>query len=351
VEVERGSPDSQKLFQKMKNSQERQKPMFLAGDIGGTNTRLGFFELERERVKPVVVKTYPSKEHPSLDEIVGQFVREHPFPFVTACFAIAGPVDEGRVATTNLAWIVDAVRLAESLRLKKVALINDLEAIGYGLAELEQKDFTLLNEGAQSSSGNLAIIAAGTGLGQAACYWDGTRHYPFASEGGHADFAPRNPMEVELLSYLLMKFERVSYERILSGAGLFEIYQFCHHTHRGEEPPELTEVIYQQAHPAAVVRAALEQRSEVCVNALNLFVSLYGAEAGNLALKVMAKGGVYIGGGIAPRIIHYLQKSVFMTSFTAKGRMKPLLEAMPVRVILHDKTGLFGAARYAVLHK
>jgi glucokinase len=158
-------------------------------------------------------------------------------------------------------------------------------------------------------------------------------------------------MEMELLSYLLTKFERVSYERILSGAGLFEIYRFFQQTHRGKEPSELTEVIYQQAHPAAVVRAALEQRSEVCANALALFVSLYGAEAGNLALKIMAKGGVYIGGGIAPRIIPYLQKPFFMDAFTGKGRMKPLLEAMPVRVILQDKVGLFGAARYAVNHR
>lgn len=325
--------------------------MILAGDIGGTNTRLGLFEWESGRIKPVVVNTYHSKEYPSLDDIVGQFTLEHSLPFEQACFAIAGPVGEGRVATTNLAWVVDAVRLAGSLKLKTVALINDLEAIGYGIGELEPKDFTLLNEGSPLSAGNLAIIAAGTGLGQAACYWDGTRHYPFACEGGHADFAPRNPLEVELLSYLLTKFERVSYERILSGAGLFELYKFCHHTHRGKEPPELTEVIYQQAHPAAVVRAALEQRSEVCANALDLFVSLYGAEAGNLALKVMGRGGVYIGGGIAPRILPYLQKPMFMASFAAKGRMKPLLDAMPVRVILHDKTGLFGAARYAVLHR
>jgi glucokinase len=325
--------------------------MILAGDIGGTNTRLGIFECTGERIKPVIVNTYHSKEFLSLDDIVGQFLLAHPLPIEKACFAIAGPVDEGRVATTNLAWLVDAVRLAGSLKLNAVALINDLEAIGYGIAEPEKKDFTLLNEGSPLSRGNLAIIAAGTGLGQAACYWDGTGHYPFACEGGHADFAPRNPLEVELLSYLLTKFERVSYERILSGAGLFEIYKFCHHTHRGQEPPELTEVIYQQAHPAAVVRAALEQRSEVCANALEIFVSLYGAEAGNLALKVMARGGVYIGGGIAPRILKYLQKPLFMNSFTAKGRMRPLLEAMPVRVILHDKTGLFGAARYAVLHK
>lgn len=330
---------------------ESHRPKILAGDIGGTNTRLGFFEWKSNRVQPVVIQTYPSKEYESLEDIIRQFATEHPLAVEAACFAIAGPVREGQVATTNLAWMVDAGRLAGLLELERVSLLNDLEAIGYGLGELEDKDFVLLNEGSPGSVGNLAIIAAGTGLGQAGCYWDGTRHSPFACEGGHTDFAARNPMEMELLSYFLEKFERVSYERILSGAGLFEIYRFFHQTHRGKEPSELTEIIYQQAHPAAVVRAALEQRSEICANALALFVSLYGAEAGNLALKIMAKGGVYIGGGIAPRIIPYFQKPLFMDAFTGKGRMKPLLEAMPVRVILQDKVGLFGAARYAVNHR
>ena len=321
--------------------------MILAGDIGGTNTRLGLFEDEGERIRPVVIKTYPSKEHDSLDDIAIQFTKELRISFDKACFAIAGPVTEGHVATTNLAWLVDAERLAKSLGLPKIGLLNDLEAIGYGLTELSGKDLATLNEGTGATGGNMGIIAAGTGLGQAICYWDGEKHHPFASEGGHSDFAPRNQLEVELLTYLLTKFDRVSYERILSGSGLFEIYKFHHHIHRGQEPPELTEVIHQQAHPAPVVRAALENRSEVCTNALDLFVSIYGAEAGNLALKVMARGGIYLGGGIAPRIIQKLQEPIFMSAFTAKGRMRPLLEAMPVRVILNDKTGLLGAAKYA----
>ena len=321
--------------------------MILAGDIGGTNARLGFFELVGDRIMPAVTKTYPSKEYDSLDDIVDQFKREHRITFTKACFAIAGPVREGRVATTNLAWLVDAERLAKSLGLKKVGMLNDLEAIGYGLTDLSGNDFATLNEGTGVSSGNIAIIAAGTGLGQATCYWDGTEHHPFACEGGHTDFAPRNQLEFELLSYLLTKFDRVSYERVLSGSGLFEIYKFHHHIHRGQEPPELTEVLYQQAHPAPVVRAALENRSEVCSNALDLFVSIYGAETGNLALKVMASGGIVLGGGIAPRIIQKLKEPIFMTALTAKGRMRRLLEAMPVQVILNDKTGLLGAARYA----
>ena len=323
--------------------------MILAGDIGGTNSRLAVFEVLENRLKPRTIKTYPSKEYESLDDIIRLFTSEHPFPIDSACIAIAGPVTKGQVATTNLAWLIDANRLAGQLGLEQFGLINDLEAIGYGIHELNKEDVVVLGEGARDSTGNLAIIAAGTGLGQAGCYWDGVDHQPFACEGGHADFAPRNQIEVELLNYLLEKFDRVSYERILSGFGLFEIYKFLHHTGLGDEPGDLTQVIYQQAHPAPIVRAAIENRSETCRQALTLFVSIYGAEAGNLALKVMAMGGVYIGGGIAPKILPYLQGPQFMQSFTAKGRMRPLLESMPVRIILNEKTGLLGAARYASL--
>lgn len=323
--------------------------MILAGDIGGTNTRLGFFAEKDGRVSTVVGSTYPSKEHDSLDEIIAKFVAEHGHPVEGACFAIAGPVHEGRVATTNLAWLVDAARLAKQLGLRRIGLINDLEAIGYGLPQLEREDLVTLNQGQAGAAGNRAIIAAGTGLGQAGCYWDGREHHPYACEGGHADFAPRNDLEVELLRYLLAKFERVSYERILSGSGLFEIYQFLHHAGRGEEDPSLTEVLYQQAHPAPIVRAALDGRSGRCSQALDLFVSIYGAEAGNLALKVMARGGLFVGGGIAPRIIDRLKQSTFLEAFTAKGRMRRLLQSMPVSVMINDKTGLLGAARYATL--
>ncbi len=321
--------------------------MIIAGDIGGTNTRLGLFALSNNQLQIRGIKTYPSREYGSLDEIVQQFISEQRATVEQACFAIAGPVSQGKVATTNLAWLVDADRLALDLGLKKVGLINDLEAMGYGIGELSSEDIAILAPGAPHPAGNLAIIAAGTGLGQAGCFWDGQRHFPFACEGGHTDFAPRNELEIDLLNYLLGKFDRVSYERVLSGTGLFQIYQFLHHTKRGHEPSELTEVIQQQAHPAPIVRAAIENRSERCLQALTLFVSIYGAEAGNLALKVMAKGGVYIGGGIAPKILHFLQGSQFMQAFSAKGRMKPLLENMPVQVILNDKTGLLGAARYA----
>lgn len=321
--------------------------MILAGDIGGTNTRLGLFEHAAGRVTATATGRYPSREHDSLDEIVRKFTDEHRQTVEAACFAIAGPVNAGKVSTTNLAWLVDAARLARQLGLAQVALINDLEAIGHGLPQLGAGELATLNAGAAGASGNLAVIAAGTGLGEAGGYWDGREHRPFACEGGHADFAPRNALEVELLNYLLGKFERVSYERILSGAGLFELYQFLHHTGRGNEDPALTETLYRQAHPAPIVRAGLDGRSQRCDMALELFVSLYGAEAGNLGLKLMARGGIYVGGGIAPRILERLKQPAFLQALTAKGRMQPLLESMPVHVILSDEAGLVGAARYA----
>ncbi len=324
--------------------------MILAGDIGGTNTRLGLFEPSSSGVRPLASATYPSKEHDSLDDIVRKFLAAQSHRLKRACFAIAGPVRDGRVATTNLAWVVDGARLASQLGLDRVALINDLEAIGHGLPHLAPEDIATLSPGEPGAIGNRAIIAAGTGLGEAGCFWDGTVHIPFATEGGHTDFAARTALEFELLGYLMQKFERVSYERIVSGTGLFEIHKFLQHTGRGEEDPALTETIDQQAHPAPIVRAALEGRSARCAQALDLFVSIYGAEAGNLGLKLMARGGIYIGGGIAPRILERLRAPLFMDSLTAKGRMRPLLERMAVHVVLNGKVGLLGAAHFAAAH-
>ena len=323
--------------------------MILAGDIGGTNTRLGFFSLESGHLALEAECDYPSQEYDSLEAILHKFTSEHTHRVEATCLAIAGPVKNDQVATTNLAWLVNAARLREMLGIAAVSLINDLEAIAYGIPELSPGDLITLHPGSEDSTGNIAIIAAGTGLGQAAACWDPKqkRHLPFACEGGHADFAARNVIEMELLRHLLARFERVSYERVLSGSGLFAIYEFLHHTSRGEEDPALTETLFQQQHPAPIVRAALDGRSERCSMALDLFVSLYGAEAGNLALKIMARGGVYIGGGIAPRIIERMKQPVFMESFLSKGRMRPLLESMPVKVILNDKVGLWGAARHA----
>jgi glucokinase len=232
---------------------------------------------------------------------------------------------------------------------KTVDLLNDLEASAYGIATLEADDFVVLNQGAPTAVGNAAVIAAGTGLGEAGLYWDGTRHHPFACEGGHADFAPQNELQVELLLYLRKKFGHVSWERVVSGPGLHNLYEFLRDTGHGEEPAWLAEEMRQKDPPRVITQAGLEGRSPLCEDALDLFVSLYGAEAGNLALKIMATHAVFVGGGIAPRIIRKLQGPAFMEAFATKGRFKWLLEAMPVRVVLNEKTALLGAARYAAL--
>jgi glucokinase len=323
--------------------------MILAGDIGGTNTRLALFEEESERLKIVEEQRFSSRDHASLEEIVTKCLSPQRPPIKYACFGVAGPIKEGRCEATNLPWLVDARVLLKALGLDTVSLINDLEANAYGVAVLEAHDFTILNKGSTKPEGNGAIIAAGTGLGEAGFYWDGQGHHPVGCEGGHTDFAPRNELEIELLRFLLTRYERVSYERILSGPGLHNIHQFLRDTGRGDEPVWLAEAMRQEDASAVISKAALDGRSELCVRALDLFVSLYGAEAGNLALKLMATGGVFVGGGIAPKIMRKLTDGTFMQAFAAKGRMKDLLESIPVRVILNEKTALLGAAHCARL--
>jgi glucokinase len=247
-----------------------------------------------------------------------------------------------------LPWVIDSQKIAQQLNLPGMSLINDLEAKAHGIAELQTKDFDVLNQGAPDPRGNRAVISAGTGLGEAGLSWDEGGYKPFPSEGGHADFAPRNHLEMDLLNYLLKRHSRVSVERVISGQGIFNIYQFLKDTGHAEEPTWLADQMRQKDPPVVITENGLAGKSSLCVQALDLFVSLYGAEAGNLALKVMATGGVYLGGGIAPKIIAKLRDPVFMNAFTAKGRMKPLLQAMPVRVILNPKVALLGAARCAM---
>lgn len=323
--------------------------MILAGDIGGTNTRLAFADEKAGCLTLVAEATFSSREHASLESVLRKFLSAHPIPITRAAFGIAGPVRHGRCDATNLPWVVDSHLVAREIGLERVGLINDLEANAYGVAALQREDFVLLNEGAVNAEGNAAIISAGTGLGQAVLYWDGRQHHPFATEGGHADFAPRNHLEMALLEYMMKQYQRVSYERVVSGPGLLNIYRFLRDTGRGEEPQWLAERMRQQDPSAVISQSALRGESELCAQALDLFVTLYGAEAGNLALKVMATGGVYLGGGIAPKIVEKLKASAFLNAFMSKGRMRPLLQAMPVRVILNQKTALLGAARFATL--
>lgn len=321
--------------------------MILAGDIGGTNARLAFFDAANGKVGLVSAGVFHSREYRGLDEIVGQFVSNSNLRPDVACFGIAGPVRNGRVEASNLPWIVDSKRLADELKLSKTLLINDLEANAWGIGALAPTDVVALNHVKGNPVGSQAIIAAGTGLGEAGMYWDGSQHHIFPSEGGHGDFAPRNDLEIDLLRYLTKRFGHVSYERVVSGPGLVNVFQFLRDTGHDQEPRWLTDEMLHSDPAAAISSAALAGKCPLCEHALDLFISLYASEAGNLALKMMAIGGVYLGGGIAPKILPKLAGPLFMQSFAGKGRMQALLESMPVKVITNDNAALMGAARCA----
>ncbi|MFL5914939.1 MAG: glucokinase [Gaiellaceae bacterium] len=319
--------------------------MILAGDIGGTHTRLALFNADPHQ--PLALTVYPSQEHAGLEEIVAAFLAENPADLEGACFDVAGPVRDGRVKTTNLPWIVDARRVAERVGLRSVELVNDLVATAYGIGELKTSDLETLNSGDPSIGGNLAVIAAGTGLGEAGLIWDGERYHALASEGSHSDFGPRSDLEVDLYTSLARVDSHVSYERVCSGIGLVAIYRFLRERTRTQEPAWLASAIHDGDAAAAISSAGLTGRDAVCAEALDLMVSIYGAEAGNLALKLLATGGIYIGGGIAPHILPKLRQQSFLDSLAAKGRFRAMLERIPVHVILNEHAGLFGAARIA----
>ncbi len=315
--------------------------MILAGDIGGTHTRLALFENERI----VFEQKFSSRNYAGLEEIVLLFLKEQNKEVSRACFGVAGPVRDGKCKTTNLPWNIDASQLSLSLGIP-VSLLNDLEANAYGLSRLKENELFLIQPG-KKQFGNQALIAAGTGLGEAGLYWDGKRHRPFACEGGHADFAPRDEKEVELFLFLKKKFEHVSYERVVSGPGLYSIYQFLIETGRASST-ENTEAEMKVRDPSAVISDwGLHKKDPACAMALDWFVSMYGAESGNLALKFLSMGGFYIGGGIAPHIIEKLKGSLFLSSFVEKGRFKALLETIPVWIVLNDNAALLGAAVFA----
>jgi glucokinase len=331
---------------------EENRGMILAAEIGATRTRLAAFELEGSRLQRVTEKIYMSSDHGGLPEIMRDFIMTEGVPVQSACFGVAGPVRNGVSKISNLPWTIDSGELARQLKLNSVGLINDLEAYAYGIDALESKDFVTLSEGSEDAGGNRAVISARTGLGVAGLYWDGYRHHPFACEGGHADFAPRNDLELELLRYLQKKHGRISCERILSGPGIKNIYDFLKDSGRAEEPAWLREQI-EGAHdpPALISQLALEQKADICDQSLTIFVGVYGAETGNCALNFMSTGGIFIGGSIAAKIVPKMKSPLFLESFLDKGRMKPLLEAMPVRIVLNDDSGLIGAARYSLIQK
>jgi glucokinase len=324
--------------------------MIIAGDIGGTKTNVALFEAHGSEVGPVLrQQKFPSGGYDSLEAILKEFIGDAELKVTGACFGIAAPVIRGFAKTPNLNWTVSAASLAEVLKVDRVGLINDLEATAFGIPSLSSSQLLTLNPGNARHDGHRALIAAGTGLGMAGIFYQQGQYYPLASEGGHSDYAPHEPMEIELLQYLKEKFGRhVSWERVLSGPGLFNIYSFLRDRGELEESDELAMRIQSGDKAAAVCEAALGDKSELAAKALDMFVDSYGAAAGNLALLMMATGGLYIGGGIAPKIAEKLKDGMFIKAFSDKGRLSSVLTTIPVHVILEDKTALFGAARDAL---
>lgn len=324
--------------------------IILAGDVGGTKTNMAFYQIQNDQLVAVVEAQYPSREFTNFDDLIQKFLSEHKLRANAACFGVAGPCQHGRCKAMNLPWVLDESELKAFLKIDGVRVINDLEATAYGVTVLPPDEFAVIQAGTEDPCGHAAVIAAGTGLGEAGLLWDGTRHRPFACEGGHSDFAPRNREDVGLFQFLENEFKHVAWERVLSGPGLHNLYRYLCTVPDAKPSPVVADEM-KLADPSAVIsRAAFANRCPVCVAALNLFVSLYGAEAGNLVLKMMATGGLYIGGGIAPKVLSALQSGLFCQAFSDKGRLKTMLDQVPIKVILSDKAALLGAAQCARIH-
>ena len=333
--------------------------LLLAGDIGGTKTILRLVEASDKHLsRTIYEERYRSGDFPDLVPIVQQFLLKANTPTPQkACFAIAGPIVKNTAKLTNLAWFLDIERLQQDLGIPQVSLINDFAAVGFGVLGLDKQDFLTLQPGKPNPEAPIAIIGAGTGLGQGFLIKQGNSYQIFPSEGGHADFAPRSELEFQLLKYLLDKhdIQRVSVERVVSGMGVVAIYQFLRDRKIGTESPEIAQVVRtweqeaghqeKSVDPGAVIgKAALEKSDRLSEQTMQLFVEAYAAEAGNLALKLLPYGGLYVAGGIAPKILPLIQQDRFLLNFTQKGRMRPLLEDIPVHIILNQQVGLIGAA-------
>jgi glucokinase len=321
------------------------KTIILAGDIGATKINLGVYATEKGPREPLAEETFPSGQYSSLEALVGAFLAQAQMDMERAVFGVAGPVVGGQATITNLPWVIDEAELKKKLGFKSVLLLNDLRAIAQGVPLLKPQELYALNKGEPILGGTMAVIAPGTGLGEAFLTWDGSRYRAHASEGGHVDFAPSNSFEDNLLDYFRDQWGHVSYERICSGMGLPNIYAYLRDSGYAEEPAWLAEQLAAAEDPTAfIIKAALENKAKLCNDSLNLFCSVLGAEAGNLCLKVLATGGVYLGGGIPPRILPALKQKVFMQAFLNKGRLSNLLAKVPVHIILNPKIALIGAA-------
>lgn len=322
--------------------------MILGVDIGGTKVNIALFIEDGQKLYIKLEEQYPSQNYTSLQDILKEFLSKHNnLTIEKTCFGIAGPVIDQKCITTNLPWNISVQELQEFFKIEQVALINDLEATAYGMLYLEDEQFISLNPKALKKEGNKAIVAAGTGLGEAQLFFDGSNYHPIGCEGGHTDFAPLSALEDQLLVWLRKKFpEHVSYERVLCGSGIFLLYQFLCEYENTPFHSSIKTALEDQDKSALVSNLALEKADPLAMKTLELFSKIYGAEAGNMALKSMSLGGVYIGGGIAPKILPFI-KEHFLSGFLEKGRFKSLLESMEVKVSLEDKTALLGAAYFA----
>jgi len=322
----------------------KDRTMILAGDIGGTKTNLGLFIQGKRRPLPKVIETFSSQNAPDLEHIIRQFLEIHPASVIHACFGVAGPVVDGKSKTTNLPWNISEDQIKKQFHFQHVRLVNDLTATAMAIPLLDRDEFFPLNQADSIKDQNLALIAPGTGLGKAILIYQNGRYLPVPSEGGHADFAPNSETETELWRYLHQRYGHVSIERVVSGSGLVNIYAWLKDSGRLNEPDWLRQKLKEMDPAKTITEAALANKDGGCVKALNMFVSIFGAVAGNLALTGITTSGVYLGGGIPPKILSKFKEDIFMEAFTNKGRFKGLLEKIPVKVILNDKAALIGAA-------
>jgi glucokinase len=324
--------------------------MILAGDVGGTKVHLALYNFAGGKLVAVRDHKFPASQFASLDDVVKAFLTdaEEKKQIAAATFGCPGPVKDGRLKLTNLPWELDARLLVQSLGIEHIFLINDLEANGYGIPELAPESLFTLHAGDADAIGHQGLIAAGTGLGQALLIWDGKTHRPIPSEGGHCDFAARNDREVALLNYLRRTLNgRVSFERVVSGLGIKNVYAFLRDVEKLDEPAWLKQRLATEDPNAVIGQCAEDGSSSICFETMKVFTAAYGAETGNIALKVLATGGMFLGGGIAPKILKTLKNGAFTQAFLDKGRLSPLLQSIPVRVILDDTCALLGAAAYA----
>jgi glucokinase len=325
--------------------------MLLTGDIGGTKTSLALYGVETGPREPIAQETFPSAEYPSLEVMVRKFLQRTGYKPAFGTFGLPGPVVEGRAQVTNLPWVVEEEKLREILQFRVVTLLNDLEAIANSIPVLEGDDLHVINRGELVEGGSKGVVAPGTGLGEGFLIWDGKRYRSCRSEGGHATFAPMDDRQADLMRFLMVRFGHVSCERVCSGLGIPNIYDFLKETGHAPEPAWLAKELEDTSDRTPIIMRAGgdgDPSSELCRETLRLFVSILGGEAGNLALKVMATGGMYLGGGIPPRIIPALEKGNFMQAFCGKGRLGIVLERVPVYVITNPQSALLGSACYGL---